>query len=235
MAPAVRGCDKENRVYKYYDPVDLLAQGSLGAAVKARDGLSAQTIPARAPQSSPSSPLETHSWASSVTSSRKWFSYNVKEKKLAAYNRSPEWSQHDEAQVYKHGLKEVLEEDSCARVGLVTSPTHALPTRCSPTPWPCPAPPASPCTSPSGLPPRDTPTGRRPGMDLAYLDVLYENDARFVYTDFRGAETAEHADDKPRSDIPPMQALRRSRVAGALSGVSPPTLPGSWVHGRCRV
>ena len=46
---------------------------------------------------------------------------------------------------------------------------------------------------------------------------------------FWGAETAEHADDKPHSDIPPMQASRRSRAADVLSGVSPPT--PSWLVG----
>ncbi|KAK1764135.1 putative glycosyltransferase [Phialemonium atrogriseum] len=40
-------------------------------------------------------------------------SCNVEEK-LAAYNRGPEWSQHDEAQAYERGLKEVLEEDGRA-------------------------------------------------------------------------------------------------------------------------
>ncbi|KAJ6446818.1 glycosyltransferase family 2 [Purpureocillium lavendulum] len=36
------------------------------------------------------------------------------EEKLQAINRSPEWSQHDEAQAYEQALKEVLEEDGRA-------------------------------------------------------------------------------------------------------------------------
>ncbi|KAM7189951.1 putative glycosyltransferase [Rhypophila sp. PSN 637] len=36
------------------------------------------------------------------------------EEKLAAINRTPDWSQHDEAQAYERALKEVLEEDGRA-------------------------------------------------------------------------------------------------------------------------